>query len=266
MSSYKPVWGIHNVPAYLLRVNLHKIEGNIVASGSETPLGTEQEMNVDIIYPGGGGIDRVTHNIKAGEYYALGLYQLGPLWDLYEQRFEKYASENWAAYPDPYNDPLGGELLNMIVLSYFLNMETNISNLLLVSNYSYSQDISEALSAKNIDVNYLYGVPYTIQFSAKSIDIKRGTFAIKPIDGNNSKNREIADLLGLTSSALEHQTLEENTSKESISAVKSIQLANDLGIPIHRIDQGNVMQEISRLSVSEEIKVSILDAANQGKS
>ena len=257
--------GFYKVPAYLLRVKpAIKIEGNIVASGSEIPVGTEQEMNVDIIYPSS-GMDRITHNIKAGGYYALGLYQIGSWWDLYEQRFEKYINEDWGAYPDPYNDALGGELLNMIVLSYFLNMETNISNLLLVSNYAYSQNISEVLSVKNIDVSYFYGVPYTIQFSTKSIDIKRGTFAIKPIDGDNGKNREIVDLLGLTSSALEHQTLEENTSKESISAVKSIQLANDIGIPIHRIDQSNVTQELPRLSVSEEIKISILDAVNQGK-
>ncbi|MFZ3138173.1 MAG: transglutaminase domain-containing protein, partial [Thermodesulfovibrionales bacterium] len=262
----KQYGGFYNVPAYLLRVKpAVKIEGNIVALGDEIAVGTEQELNVTLVYPANKKADMVTHNIKAGGYYALGLVSKGIKEDLIEQRFEKYKETVIVDYPDPYNDPFLGEILNMTILRYFYNIDESKSQFAEVVHYSYSKDISEGIAGKNIDVSYIYGVPYKIVPSTYWVDIQREVSLLLPIDGDNGKRIEIINLLGLTSSVLENQTLERMMSIESISAVKAIQIANDRGIPIHYIDQGNLTQELAVMSVSEDVKTFIRNTVNQGK-
>jgi len=258
--------GFYNVPAYLLSVKpAVKIEGAIMASGLSVTAGIEQELAVSIIYPGGTQLDRVTHTLKAGGYYALGLCHKGMLDDLLEQRFERYKKTPFVNYPDPYNDPLTGELLYMDVLRYFRNVEETATQLADISRYAYGTGVSEAMMADNINVSYVYGLPYKIEPSSTLIDAKRKISILMPLDGNYSKRTEMTNLLGVTTSVLEHQTLEEVTSNLSISGVKAIQLANEQGIPIHYINQGNITQEIALLSVSEEVKDSIVNAVNQRK-
>jgi len=257
--------GFYNVPAYLLWVKpAVRVEGTIVALGDEITVGTEQELNVNIIYPSGSKTDRVIHKIKAGGYYALGIVSKGIKEDLIEQRFEKYKEVIIDDYPDLYNDPLLGEVLNMTILRYFYNLDQSKSQFAEVSHYAYSKDISEGVAIKNIDVSYIYGAPYKITPSTYLVDIQREVSILSPTDGNNSKKIEIMNLLGMTSSVLENQTLEQMMSIESISATKAIQLANERGMPIHHINQSNVTTEIAALNVSEEVKYAIRNAVNQG--
>jgi len=257
--------GFYNVPAYLLTVKpAVKIEGDIVALGDEILVGTEQELDISLIYPDSSKTDRIAHAIKAGGYYAIGLVAKGLKEDLIEQRFEKYKEVIIEDYPDSYNDPLLGEVLNMTILRYFYNMDESKTELSEVSHYAYNKDISEGLAAKNIDVSYIYGVPYKITPSTSRVDIAREVSNLLPLNGDRNKKIEIVNILGLTSSILENQTLEQMMSIDSISAVKCIQLANEKGIPIHYIDQDNLMSEITVISVSEDVKTSIRDAINQG--
>lgn len=257
--------GFYNVPAYLLRVKpAVRVEGNIVALGDEISVGTEQELNVDIISPNGSKTDRVVHEIKAGGYYALGIVSKGIKEDLIEQRFEKYKEVIIEDYTDRYSDPLLGEVLNMTILRYFYNLDQSKSQFAEVSHYAYSKDISEGIAIGNIDVSYIYGAPYKITPSTYSVDIQREVSILLPMEGNNSKKVEIMNLLGMTSSVLENQTLEQMMSVESISATKAIQLANERGMPIHHINQSNVTTEIVALNVSEDVKYAIRNAVNQG--
>jgi len=262
----KQYGGFYNVPAYLIMLKpAVKIEGVIMSSGMAVTAGTEQELAVSFIYPGGTQLDRVTHTLKVGGYYALGLSHKGTLGDLLEQRFERYKNTPFEDYPDPYNDPLTGELLFMDVLRYLRNVEETAAEFAEVSHYAYGTGISEGLMADNINVSYVYGMPYKIEPSSTLIDAKRKISILMPLDGDYSKRTEMMNLLGMTTSVLEHQTLEEVTSNRSISAVKAIQLANEMGIPIHFINQSNLAQEVAALSVPEEVKESIIDAVNQGK-
>ncbi len=259
--------GFYNVPAYLLRVKPSvKIEGNIVALGADTFVGTEQVLDVNIIYPNTGEIDRVTHNIKAGGYYALGIDPKGLSEDLIEQRFEILKNTLDSDYPDPYNDPILGEILFMSILRYFNNLEESTSNLMEIGHHIYNKDISEGITGKNINVSYIYGLPYRIVPSTYWIDIKREISILMPINGDNSKRREIMNLLGMTSSILENQLWEQMVSLKSISAIKAIQLANESGIAIHHINQGNLSQEIELLTVSKDVRNLIINAVNQGRS
>ncbi|MEW6375080.1 MAG: transglutaminase-like domain-containing protein [Thermodesulfobacteriota bacterium] len=258
--------GFYNVPAYLLMVKPSvKVEGNVVASGTEASVGIEQTLDVNIIYPRTGEIDRATHNIKAGGYYALGIDPKGLSEDLIEQRFEILKNTLDSDYPDPYNDPILGEILFMCILRYFNNLEESTSQLMEISHHIHNKDISEGITGKNINVSYIYGLPYRIVPSTYWIDIKREISILMPINGDNSRRIEIMNLLGMTSSVLENQLWEQMVSLQSISAVKTIQLANELMIPIHYINQGNLSQKIALLSVSEEVKTSIINTVNQGK-
>lgn len=258
--------GFYKVPAYLLRVKPSvKLEGNIVALGTATSVGTEQGLDVSIIYPGADQVDRVTHNIKAGGYYALGIDLKGLSEDLIEQRFERLKNTLHADYPDPYNDPLLGEFLYMTVLRYFNNIEESISQLMDFSRYVYSKDVSEGITGKNIQVSYIYGMPYKILSSTYWIDVKREVSILSHINGNDSKRTEMMNILGMSNSVLEHQLWEQMVSLRSISAIKAIQLANELMIPIHYINQGNLIQKIGVLSVAGDVKNSIMNAVNQGK-
>ena len=115
--------GYYNVPAYLMRVKpTVRLDGVVVAIGSEVAVGSEQRLNVSIFATGGVEIDRPSHTIKAGAYYAVGLAPKGPGKTLIDERFDRYLETNWDDYPDPYNDPLTGEQLYMAALTYFPNL------------------------------------------------------------------------------------------------------------------------------------------------
>jgi len=92
---------------------------------------------------------------------------------------------------------------------------------------------------------------------------------VKAKDGNNDTARQYMIRSGLASSTLESNVPEQlfsnpGTPVEGVSAVKALQYASDLGIPIYTINQENITTILPQLQVGQEVVSDILSAVNSG--
>ncbi len=241
------------------------MEGEIVAEGGSVGAGYLQELKVTI-KSSLLGEERVSHYLKAGGYYSLGFDFQGITDTLITEREEKFmkaldeasGEEDW---PDLYIDDVLGEHLNLTAITYFNNMEKEAEELSALSQWFYGGIITEALAARNIAVEYVYGLPYTYSPLRYSIDVKLGIISCYPMDGDMSRTPEFMKLLGENGSFLEHAIWEDMAHIPAISAVKAIQLANESGITVLTL---RATGELNQLNVSEDIKEYIRDDINSG--
>jgi hypothetical protein len=129
---------------------------------------------------------------------------------------------------------------------------------------------SEAMFFTQLKVGYFWGIPKSVSFAGMGMDADRVVWAATPLDGDNNKYIQFMLSSGLGSSALEHSVPEQmfsNTdlSAQAVSAVKILQIANDRGIPIFRIDQTNAATILPQLQIDEETKQDIRNAVNARK-
>jgi hypothetical protein len=256
-----------NVPPYLLRLRpVVRLDGIVVASGSEISAGQTQIMSVTLIQPGAVS-DTVQHDLLAGGYYALGLGPKGRMERLLTERFERYKETFPRDYPDPYNDPLLGEFLYLMGLRYFERLEGADGELTQLHHYTYGRDTGELLTGYEVQVDQTFGVPLRFHAGvyAYKLDVSRTPLIAFAADGDESRRIGVIQQRGLASSFLEHDTSELMTSLESVSAIKTIQLAIQAGIPIRTVDATNASQFLPTLNLSDDVKARLADAVVQGR-
>jgi len=129
---------------------------------------------------------------------------------------------------------------------------------------------SEAKFSTALNVQSIFGIPISVSFEGFMMDVDRAVNVTKSINGDKEKVFQFMILSGQSSSALEHSVPEQlfstsTTSVESVSAVKALQIANDQGIPIYRINQSNMNTVLSQLQVNTDVKSDIRNGINAGK-
>ncbi|MEW6103662.1 MAG: hypothetical protein AB1630_07625, partial [bacterium] len=124
----------------------------------------------------------------------------------------------------------------------------------------YFKEICSANLFVEADVDYIFGMPYTMKVRGLSIDADRNICAVI---GSSDKIKEFMTISGYTSSTLEHNIWEKWYGEGAISAIKAIQIANENNIPVYDIDSSNV-SIVDTFNIPDLAKEDIKNAINAG--
>ncbi|MEW6104071.1 MAG: transglutaminase-like domain-containing protein [bacterium] len=263
-----------NLPAYLINLKPElRVEGTIKATGNEIQMGQDQTFTMDFIDPRGTS-DRITNDIIAGEFYAIGL-DIGRIsTEIIQKRQERVKAIKdlleTKQTEELTKDDLIGEFLYTTAIGYFYQLDTFnkvIANKLNIRNLRLP---SEAITSFGLNISYLWSTPISASFSGIAIDVDRDIEVVLSKTQDKTKEKNYVILSGMIGSGLEHGVLEQIFSTKEkpaygISAVKALKVANDLGIPIYTINKDNISDILPNLQVSQAVKADIQNSVNARK-
>lgn len=263
-----------SLPAYLINVKPElRIDGQVVATGTPTTLGGIETFTMTFFDPSADN-SVVTNTITAGAYQAIGLNlgrisqeQLTTLKAKLEVTKTKLQNNDFGTLT---KDDLIGDLLYTTALSYHAELGTMNFIAAKTMNVNAITLPSETIFSTQLKVASMWGVPRSVGAGGLNMDADRLLNVVKAKDGNNDTVRQYMLSNGMTSSTLEHIVPEQlfstpDNPAEGVSAVKALQLANEQGIPIYTINQGNIATTLPQLQVDSDVKGDIQNAVNAGK-
>jgi hypothetical protein len=121
-----------------------------------------------------------------------------------------------------------------------------------------------------LNINETFGVPTSAGPKGMMIDVDRILQTVFSKDGSMDKVKQYMLSSGAMSSTLEHAIPEALFSTptnpvQGISAVKTINAANDQRIPIYVVNQSNINTTLPLLQLNPDVKTDIQNAVNAGK-
>jgi len=119
------------------------------------------------------------------------------------------------------------------------------------------------------NVSSFFGVPRSIETGGAGMNIRVGR-TVETFTGEQELENQLRFQTGLISSALEHAVPEQMFSDpanptDGVSAVKALQLAAQQGQRIYQIDQNNLNQALSDITLDQSVEDEIRNAVNQGR-
>ncbi len=254
---------IEKVPPYLLNLTPELIiGGETVASG--IPVGSGRAINFIMTFISPKGLQDVISNKEtAGAYLGIGL-DLG--W-LSKSLLDKKIAELNQIYKSPTPSPNRKiqESLTLLASLYFAELDAmnNIgAKFAKVVNVRHP---SASIVGSDLKISYLWGIPMTLSFAGLFIDVDRNIHSVIAKDGDRNKEISFNIKSGYNSSAIEHALWEQVYNLPGISAVKVHQLANQMGIPIHKIDKSNASSILPLIQINNDARTDIINAVNAGK-
>lgn len=262
------------LPAYLINVKPElRIDGQVVATGASVGLGGTNIFTMTFSDPSYGS-SQVINYIDGGVYQAIGLNlgkvsqeQLTLLKAKLEATKTKLQNQDFNGLN---KDDLAGDLLYATAIAYHAEMGT--------MNYIAAKAMgantitlpSETIFATTLKVSLLWGIPRYVSPGGVSMDADYLMSVVKAKDGNAETARQYMLNSGMTSSALEHTVPEKlfstnDNAPEGISAVKALRIANDRGVPVYTVTQGNILNVLPQLQIDQQVKTEIQNAVNAGK-
>ncbi|MEW6103665.1 MAG: hypothetical protein AB1630_07640 [bacterium] len=252
-------------PAYLVELQpVIKIDGQEKAVGDPIGAGKDQTITIDISMPNQ-ETDRIQNTIIAGEFHNLCI-----TWPFFSSQLatkigQRLITNIEATSPDFlqngfFSEDIAGDYLFMQGKSYFgqVGIMDEIASSYL--HLPFFKDILFAHLFVEADVDYLFGMPYTMSIRGLSIDADRN---ICLVIGEEKKIKEFMTISGYTSSVLEHAIWEKWYGEGAISAIKAIQIANENNIPVYDIDSSNV-SIVDTFNIPDLAKEDIKNAINAG--
>ncbi|OGR35177.1 MAG: hypothetical protein A2091_10950 [Desulfuromonadales bacterium GWD2_61_12] len=262
------------LPAYLIKVKPElRLDGQVVATGAPIGLGGTNIFTMTFSDPAYGS-SQIVNSIDAGVYQAIGLNlgqisqgQLTTLKSRMEATNAKLESQNFAGLT---KDDLMGDLFFTTALAYHAELNTMKIIAAKVMGVKAITLPSETVFATKLNVLTLWGIPRIVSPSGLNMDADYLMSVVKAKDG--TKDRVVHYMLntGVVSSSLEHTVPEHFFSTpeqpaEGVSTVKALRIANDQGIPIYTVNQGNVTAVMPQLQLDGQVKTDIKNAINAGK-
>jgi len=226
------------VPGYLIKMNAKlRIDGLVVATGGTFTLGEEFVKTNSLWNPGKGWIPS-SNNFVAGSYIGMEVTGSG----VHSSQVRNIQNKiNDAATKIEKNignietEEFIGNMLYSTVLTYF-GMLNTMENVMARSSGIVSYNLpSFGTFLSDLKVNYLFGLPVSVEESGGLMDIERISRIIVDTNGNKANKNNFAMTVGFLSSMLENVIPEQLYSTpgepaiEGISAAKAIALANSTG-------------------------------------
>lgn len=198
--------GIENIPAYLVNmVPLLMIEDNEVAVGNPVMLGSSQTLR-PVFYSPTGFIDWFDKVVVTGAWYGL-IFNLQRMSvDYFKERLEKLKEE--AVNRTVSEDEMKLELIYNNGIGYFMMVDVLSELQAKISRITWTRDPSMAITAHNLVVYYLGGIPYIIKLGGLNIDFKRNILNPTSVTGNTQDEVSWMLSTGSVSSAGEHAIFE----------------------------------------------------------
>jgi len=248
-------------PAYISVKPVLKVDGIVVASGSEgSTLGYDQKLKIYFDLPNMGN-DVVTNMVVIGDYTAIAI-------DYFKTPVETIASEMSELrgnLKSSDTDEKLGQLLYNIGISYFHHM--SFEEDIYAKNFQMKvlREPSEALVIAETETTWMFGYPYKVAEGGMGVDIDRDISKPVALDGSSKRQRDFQILSGLGGSAWEDMVLWRYFGVQGISAATTLKKAYRSGIPVHMVDLANILTILPTLNVSEKVKNAIKNAVYTGK-
>lgn len=262
------------LPAYLINVKPElRIDGHVVATGESIGLGGTNIFTMTFSDPSYGA-NQVVNFIDAGVFQAIGVNlgeispdQLAALKSKIDATMAKMQNQDFTNIT---KEDILGDLLYTTALAYHDQLSASNFIAARVIGVKAVTLPSETIFATKFKVALLWGIPRFVGPGGLSMDADHLMQIVKPKDGNEETVKDYMMQSGMTSSTLEHSVPEQLFSTtegaaEGISAVKALQIANDKGIPIYKVNQANISSVFPLLEVDTQVKEDIQNAVNAGK-
>jgi hypothetical protein len=257
---------LYQTPAYLVEVKPElRIDGQVVATGQPVGMAYQQKFTMRFI-SARGEEDRVDNQLTAGAYYAVGLDLQSVSSANLQQRLENI-NQTSASFTELniISDEGVGEMLYTTALAYFAQVDAYQNIIGRHTGVTSVRQPSEAITALDLKVGYLFMCPVSVSLGGMHIDVDRDIVSPVSLNGDDEDIRNFMLLSGIMSSSMEHGIFEQLFNFRSISAAKVMTLANAWGIPIYTVTDDNIAQVLPLLQVSSRIKSDIQNAVNAGR-
>jgi hypothetical protein len=263
-----------SLPAYLINLKPElRIDGIVVATGTAIGMGNTETFKMTFTAPNESA-DVITNQIEAGEYLGIALdlgrisqEQLSKLKSKIESTRAKLDNQD---FTNIIRDDIWGDMFYTTALSYYTVYD--IIDLVTAEKLGVTtiRLPSENIFSYELRVNLFFGFPLSVNSGGLAIDVDRTMSLVKALDGNNEKAKEFLQSSSIYGSSLEHSVPERLFSTQDnpvhgISAVKALQIANDQGIPIYKINQTNINTILPQLQLDAGTIDDIKNAVNAGK-
>ena len=233
------------------------LDGQLIAEWTGTALDPNATVTLKVEHLDGDGDNDVDgtleRNRKAGQCLAVALDANQVSEELINlQRREVNAEAINVANGETVNyEKLIGGTLNLASLTYFYETDHGEEVIAgLTHGHRVANYVSSGIVTSNASLRAEMDMDQQIPYLPESlgIDIPRGDFTIIPIDDDWSTNNERWRLAGYTGSAMEAGVWEELTNSDSISTIKSLQIAGSNVVTITRDNVDNTGTLLDGLS------------------
>ncbi len=259
--------GYYKAPADQLHVVASiNLNGQAVATGARAvSIGDGHYVVIDLLFPGATQPQTLFHTVFAGGYYGLGLDVQGDLSEEISARKQAYLQALDTSLDPTYDDATTGDFMSTTALVYLNNIQAERVNMDALFSATQVMDVSEALTMKNITIEYVNGGWHFRPFGW-TIDAKKVASNFFADNGDDSQQTQLVQMAGVASSFYESRLWDRFTAIPSISTIRGLQVANANGIPVYRIDQSNAATLLPTLNVFPDVLQNVQNEVNAGHS
>ncbi len=260
--------------AYLINLKPElRVDGQVVATGSSATMGGAQSFTMSLNEPGF-GMSNIDNIVQAGEYFGIGVDtgKIGAerLNALKTKLNSTKAKLETGIYDGLTKDDIVGDILYTTIASYFAELDAADEIAARAMNIIRYRVPSVGMFSLALNINETFGMPTSAGPKGMMIDVDRIMQAVFSKDGNMNTVKRHMLASGANSSTLEHSIPEQLFSTttntiQGISAIKTLSIANDQGVPIYTINQSNINTILPLLELSGDVKTDIQNAVNAGK-
>jgi RHS repeat-associated protein len=229
------------------------LDGTVVAQGPAVANRSGVTLVVDHYLPGSAGVsDSFSYDREAGQYLAVGL-DAGQLGDAYLARQQRDINAAAVAARDgtPFStDAQVGAFLDLAISTYFHNSDVaaqvtdGLTHAVPVFNH-----VASGIATGEKTVTYHWDLQNPAIPGGVNVDVANAFHQEFALDNNTANDVLRGRILGDDGSAEEHAVWEQVANTTGISAIKSIQLANERGIPVFTITSANASTLIPQLTI-----------------
>ncbi len=257
---------MYDVPAYLLNLKpVLKIEGGIRLTGTSTTMGSDQMLTIQFSAPDGTS-EMVQKKLIAGTYYGIGINIQGVNENILGKRnYNLITNLTTQTAATLTNDDLIGEHLHILAITYFMANDKIFTSGAKIYNIANTRILSEGVTSFTLSVSYVFSIPKAVIPSGIEMDVGMERIIAISKEGNINKEKQYLEISGLAGSYHEHDIFEKIKGFSSVSAVKALQTASAMGIPVYKITNTNIGSILPLLQLSSEIMGNIQNAVNAGK-
>ncbi|MBI5116587.1 transglutaminase family protein, partial [Candidatus Poribacteria bacterium] len=251
--------GLYETPPHLVRLRpVLKIGGADVAMGPDSGImmGITHESDMYFYPPFGAGnqIPEVHNPVISGTYQGIGI-ETGRI------PADVFVPSDEGELPDV--DGFTGGKLYQTAMEYLQKIEWPEDTVAQTMRMVVTKDVSEAIVENTILVTFVGGTPWTFEWKALTVDADRCIVGPFSVDGDDTKAYDYMVLTGADGSIQENRVFEDMYDQEAISAVKILELANDMGIPVCRIS-GNIDAECPGNNWPAQVRSAVAAAIARG--
>jgi len=262
-----------SLPAYLIHVKPEiRINGVVAASGTAIGLGKEESLSTVFAGPNF-TTDTIVRTITAGEYAGVAVDTGGVSQDQLQALKAKLADTRTKLQTNATagltKDDIAGDAMYAAALSYFAERETK--DIVKAKNMGIAtvRLPSASLFSHQLNATLAFGEPLTVSAGGLGMDILRSLATVTALDDSNQQEVRFTFISGMDSAALTHLIpgdlfLTPADTMRGISAVSTLQVAKDAGIPVYSINQNNVATVLPNVQAAADTKTNIENAVNAG--